>query len=354
MKKNLLTLVIVSAMIACYDEIDLPIPRGQEETNIVIQGDFVKGEIESTVKVFFSRTAGKQSFSELIRVKSTQIENDLGQKIILNEDNDGGYSAKVKNSDGSFSTSIGRKIKLNAVDYANNQINSTFQPISNGAAFDSVWYKVENRNIIGVDNILEETEFIDVFGSLRKSSQQNQNYFYNEFEHHYLINEQIENLPITQTCYVNEKISRPISQFNANEINVTGAKNFPLISIQSNNTYSDNSFLTITVNSINEEAFIYRSRLLNLTKKDESIFTNTKDKLVSNFTVVGKPDIEVFGYFTVSTQATSRIKLLAKDFKKIKKDCPSELDEIGGCVRRQCCNCLIVKGSTLEKPYFWN
>jgi hypothetical protein len=354
MVKYCLTLVIFFSLAACYEEIDLPIPRGQADTNIVIQGDFIKGEIESNIKVYVSRTAGKQSFSELIRVNSVLIENDLGQKISLNEDNDGGYSFKIKNEDVNFSTSIGRQIRLSAIDYDKNLIQSTFQSIVKGPAFEKIQYKVVERIVIGINNIKEAAEFIDVSGSLKKSELQETNYFYNDFEHHYQIVEQIENRPVTNVCYVTEKIKQPLQQFNANEINAEGALNFPILSTKSNNSYAEDSYLTIAVNVMNEGAYNYRSILSNLTEKDNSIFTTAKDKVKSNLAIVGKPDSEVYGYFTVTNQAISRIKLLAKDFKKIKKDCPSELDEIGGCVRRQCCNCLIVKGSSFEKPHFWN
>jgi hypothetical protein len=353
MNKITFILIFLLSLHSCYDEIDLPIPRGQAETNTVIIGDLIKGEFETSITVFFAVTAGKQSFSELIRVNSVIVENDLGQKIKLEEANDGSYYSKIANNDPSFSTANGRRIRLFAIDYSNNEIASNYQHIVNGPSFDSLWYRVENKKIKGPDNIEEEAEFINVFGNLLKSKD-GVIFFYYNFDHHYLINEQVENEPITRTCYITEKIKSPLVQFNANEINPSGAMNFPLLSIQSNNNYSDNSFITVTLNAINEDAYNHRSQLAELIKNDNTIFSNPKDKIVSNFSVKGKPQTEVFGYFNVVTQATKRIKILANDFKKIKKECPSELDENGNCVRRQCCNCLIVKGSSLERPYFWN
>jgi hypothetical protein len=287
-------------------------------------------------------------------VTSVMVENDKGQIISLIEDDDGGYSAKIKIDDQSFITKEGSRIRLNVLDYSNDLIQSKFQVIERGPSFDNISYKIVNKDIIAIGNVKEEAEFIELNGQLKKSVNNTTNYFYTDFLHHYLINEQIENQAIIRTCYVTEKIKTPINQFNANEINTNGGQNFPLLTLRSDNTYSDDSYMSIIVNTIDEDAYKYREQLANLTSNENNIFSTNKDKIKSNFAVNNKLQIEVFGFFTVATQSVARVKLLAKDFKKIKKDCPSELDEIGGCVRKQCCNCMIVKGASLDKPHFWN
>jgi hypothetical protein len=356
MKNKFIYIIIASIVMtfsACLDEIDLPLPRGFEPI-IVIQGAVVKSKNALSAKVFISNSSSSTSFSQLIRVASVTLENDKGQKIALSDGQDGSYITSIPLNSSAFDSKNTNTYRLTVVDFKKNTYQSTFEPILDGSTLSNPKFEVTQRTITTPFGPKDTVKFFTSKVDINKPTSAGNLYKF-DYEHSYAITEGQIGGPRLRTCYVTNLLElNGINIQDLKTITPEKLKSYPAIDISLDYKFAEESYVSIIIGSITEQAKDYFEQQNLLRSKDITIFQPQGERITTNFTTLNNEEIPVIGYFYGSFQDTVRMKVLPSAVGSPRHVCPTTLNEQRQCNFPQCCNCMQLKGASLSKPAFWN
>lgn len=154
-------------------------------------------------------------------------------------------------------------------------------------------------------------------------------------------------------CYITNDITgQQAHLFNGSEIKVERIENQLLATTVVDTRFAFDYYYTVVQSTMDEAAYEYFSLINEISNTQGSIFDKPSAPVPGNLVNIDDPDEEVLGYFEVVRSDTTRIRLRAEDVPGfIFHPCPLRVDYTDE--PRECLNCLIIRNSTHDRPYFW-
>jgi len=373
MKNYFLMLLFFCAGLSCLDKIDLEVPAGLTDA-IVIEGKLVKGE-PSFIQVNVQRIFDFDGSKDVLKVSEVDLIEEDGETFPLKKTSDGGFTQVFDRASG-INISNDKKYKIRVVTFDNRIIESEFEEVnSSGVANDEITLSKESREIFNAElDRFESREKIILYLNSRISDiQQNpqrfrwtlqRGYKYSDSPDAYQLRNPDNPFEIAQpkTCYVIDEASlNNIVTFNGFD---SEQDNFEFTDEIYNGTtndhrFSDSLYFLINRETLSEGAFNYFDQISQVISRDGNMFEAPPGKIRSNYTNTNDPEDEIFGYFYATESSVTSIyvdPLFVSDPPN-SQQCPVPPGEgwrPGRCPFTDCCDCLSIPGSSLDRPAFFN
>ena len=158
-------------------------------------------------------------------------------------------------------------------------------------------------------------------------------------------------------CYIKRKIlDDQIKIFSSNGLDGGILKNYRIgsVPIFPDWEFFELRYYNVAQHTITKEAYDYWEKIKLIATPTGSIFDVPPAPIQGNIYNTNDPEEEVLGFFEVSMVDTVRTKTYGNvDFEGIA--IIDKCDPYNWATRRneECCNCLYLENSDLERPYYW-
>lgn len=335
---------------ACLEPIDFKSLEGTQL--VVIDGVFTNSVEKDQIKIGFTIEYGSQKFVPLSDA-NIRIYNSREESEILTEVRAGVYEFKKEKITGKIGEEYFLEIKLqDGRLYRSEMEQMRSVPPIDSLSFD---IKVEEfTNDFGV--VLDSRNFfLNVHTTVNQ--EENQDFFRWEVEHIYLFPE-FYNPPIPQKfCFVREALEpQNIYILNGGEFRKNASIQETISQKRMNHTFSFPQSYRVFQYGITENAYRYFSNLNKVSNPNGNIFDPPPAAIQGNVYRIDQKE-QVLGYFSVAAVDTKVRFITIED---IQDDyMPFDLCNVNQFRPRnydlpaECFDCLQVKNSTLEKPFYW-
>ena len=353
-------LLIGFSFSGCLDEIELDQTVDLED-NIAIQGKLVKGT-PSKVDVFVSRLSNLigVNLPKAILDAEVFISDEAGTEYQLNNVNSGFYELEIPVND-PLVIDVNRTYKLTVKLVDGNVYESNMEMLLPVPKITSVDTKIIQREIInsaGIPSFQENIEFslntpIVTPGSTTKSQMIWELFGTFQITDSPAIScRPMSSFPDPKKCYVTQKINlEKAVTFDGTKFSTDEITDFPLSEGGINFLFAEGYYMTFLQQSLTSDAYNYWTTTNELLERSGSLFDAPAGKIESNFTNLNNPEEDVFGYFYATEQDTARIYIDPNFVSNPDTRCPEPYDPLSPPA--ECCNCLELNNSTVDKPDWW-
>ncbi len=335
--------LIVMMLWGCIDPIDL-IDKREDEAVIVVNGRMTKTDQGGSVVVEIFRSS----------VGTTRFQNVLAQEVLLINEKDEQLSL-IRLEPGlyegfptiDFPFVYGERYKIRAVVNPSEVFESEYvllsqSPPINSASFE---YIPPARGIFGEIALNVNTTI---------GSDAPRNILRWDVFETYRLTEEVEGDPrIGKTCYITDKISqRHFKSLDGKVVETDVMFDYTAFTQGVTNNHGRDVYFTIVQEAIDEETDQYYQILDNIVNREGGLFETPPGRIITNMKAITNTTREVQGYFYAAQQDTVRFFVRANQIGSPRSHCPTAITPAGpaniGCV-----NCLILRGSTVTRPFFW-
>ena len=312
---TLLWITILFALVAfvsCLDPYYVNL-GGTQNSKIVVYGQITNQEGYQTIHISLSSTINEPKYKPLSNC-SVQLVDTVGNVFILSEYLKGEYKVWMNKEN----LLPGCKYCVKIKTPENLEILSDYDKMPEGSIIDSIYYLRENRLTNNPNNSIEGIQLYTDF------SLNNPNHYYYRFE---LIETWEHHSLYPKTYYWNEKTIIRINPTNYSEMICWTTQTVPYIytlstqDLEQKRSYKkfklnfiDNSTQRLTycysvlVNqySISKPAYQYWDKLRINNYENEGLYQQQPMPIKGNLKCVSNPDIEVLGFFNVSSCSSKR------------------------------------------------
>lgn len=348
------------SLIACLDEIELEIPKGQED-GLVIQGEIIKGT-PSTLRVQTSRIFNFD-LSTLTRTsgRAVKLFDDAGNELEIKKTATGVFS-HIFSPDDPIQIEFGRSyhIEVSTLDgRVFKSVPEKLMPLPEGKPT----LDVERSTFERLDQNNRLREFPALTFKVNASIEhptldQNLNLLWKAERTYQITDSAFVFDFVPKTCYTTVQLDfDKIHVLDGQTVLASEIEGFPLSKVVYNFEFYEGYYYTIYQRSLTEGAFTYWDQTRQSIDRDGGLFETPAGRVPSNFVDVENPDeisVDIYGYFTAYAQDTARLYIEPQFFyTSPERYCPRMPNESGPCPVSFCCDCLDSDGSQLEKPDFW-
>ncbi len=355
---SIIAILAVFALSSCLEKINLEIPR-ENQDNLAIQGRILKGSPSSSIKVGVLKIFDFTASQRFIDVKSVKIIDEAGLELLLPQAGEGNYYIEVLDGDPNFQIDFGKSYKLEVVTFANQIIESSYEPLLPVPKADSLTARMITENIeifTGEIQPFDRIEF-SLNTPLAVPGEEEKARLLWEFQETY----EITDAPMDfgqepKTCYITQTVGiNDIQVLNANEIGTVYLSNYPFFKRNVLYTMAQGYYMTVYQKSLSKTAYEYWDHVAQSLIRTGNMFEAPVGKIRSNMVNVNNPDEEIFGFFYATAQDTIRVFVSPELAGSPNVLCPPNVPPPpgGGCPIEVCCNCLDEDGSSLTKPSWW-
>ncbi|MFM2395184.1 MAG: hypothetical protein RLZZ546_3167, partial [Bacteroidota bacterium] len=337
---------------SCLDTIDLKVPNEYDD-GLVIQGGIFRYKDHAEINVLLSIISDERAQSRIVRVSKIFVENDKGQKVNLNENDDGSYGIFLRPND--FNIDYGTKYKVMAETFGKTVYESSWQELKVSPQIKSLRYGLIKKPAVIKLNATDSTEFVEFYVD---TDVKNEKYNYKlkfDIINSYKYSSQIEGDDISRVCYVTQRAGlRNVMLFDGTSSEKESIENLPIFTTQLNYLFSEGYVGTVVMQAVSDSTYSYFNQINELNNREGNIYDPPAGRLITNIKNVSNPNGLAYGFFYAVTQDTARIKISPEAVGNPVRQCPQKPNETTPCPTRSCCDCLILGGSSLNKPPFWN
>lgn len=154
-------------------------------------------------------------------------------------------------------------------------------------------------------------------------------------------------------CYITNDITgQQALLFDGEELKVDRIREQLLATTVVDTRFAFDYYYTVVQSTMDVAAFEYFSLIDEISNTQGSIFDKPAAAVIGNIRNSNDPEEQVLGYFEVVRSDTTRLRLRADDVPGyIFHPCPLRVDYSEEPL--SCLNCLLIKNSTHDRPYFW-
>ena len=343
-----LILFIIIMVSSCLDPIELDVPKILTD-GVVIQGSMVRNGGNATVRIYTSLITNETRPSAVIRLKDAFLINSDGQEIELKESGDGQYSVNIQGST-TFNISNGVSFKVKATTVSNDVYESELKVMAETPKISNLKFGAINSSNPDIKPTIDV-----VIDTKLNSENSGFNIFKWEIFQAYKLTDQLWNSPEGKLCYVTSAVELlNVPLFDARKSSETNLSNFVVSKRPIDYKFSEGYYTVVVQEAIDEDTYQYFLAYNDLIVREGNIFETPAGVIPSNIKCVNNPDKLAFGYFYVSEQDTARMYMPPAEVGSPGRQCPTPPGEMNPCPIRACCDCLSLKGASLNKPYYWN
>ncbi len=351
--KRLFFLMLAISFASCLDKIDISVPKEFQES-LVVQGGIVRYKESMRAEVQMRMISDDKGQSRTTRVEDVYVENSLGQKLQLLETGDGIYSAEVPGwSD--FNKEYGTKYRLVVLTLKNVQYMSSFKELMESPDIDRLQFKTVRKNVVSQLGAIELANFVELYTDSKIKDEKGNKYLLKyDIINSYKYTDQLWEGPLGKLCYVTQRADlTKVFLFDARFSEKEKLVDFPVYDRRLDYLFSEGYYGTVVQQAIDEEAFDYFTQINDLNNREGTIYEPPAGKIITNIKNVTDTTRSGHGYFVAVAQDTARIYIDPSDVGFPRRQCPTPPGEFTICPIRSCCDCLILKGASLQKPLFW-
>ncbi|MEM1325034.1 MAG: DUF4249 family protein [Bacteroidota bacterium] len=341
-------------LLTCIDQLELK-PSANIERGVAIQGELIKGE-PSVLKVQVRQLFNFANESRApIRVNAVYLIDEKGTEMLISDRSTISYNYTFQESD-PIQIEFGQSYKIRVELQNGKRIESDFEaliplPQTNSALsfrLDTITLQQEQtRDIVDEEFVqfLINTS-VDVPEGITKPKllwQAERTYQFTDFL-------ELNNFE-SKTCYATVGLDfDELKLLDTDLLTTDQLIDFPLSQVLLNFEFAEGYYYTVYQKSLTEGAFNYYSRIKELIERDGQIFDPAVGLIPSNLSNTDDPkDTEIYGYFTAYTQDTLRICVRPEEVGNPVRICPPNNPRCP----QPCCDCLVLQGSQLSVPDFW-
>lgn len=154
-------------------------------------------------------------------------------------------------------------------------------------------------------------------------------------------------------CYITNDISGQQSRlFNGEKLKVDRIRDQLLATTVVDSRFAFDYYYTVVQSTMDVAAYEYFSLIDEVSNTEGSIFDKPPAAVIGNIKNTNNPEEQVLGYFEVVRSDTTRLRLRDNDVPGfIFHPCPLRVDYSEEPL--SCLNCLLIRNSTHDRPYFW-
>jgi hypothetical protein len=334
-----LVLFLGMTLIACLDEASLDIPKSASD-GLALQGQIIKVNDKVTVNVSVRFLTNPGGISEISRLATLFIENETGQKLELPFIG-AAHRISFDLPNPNFDVKEGMKFKISGTSFDGKKYESDLVEMKPSPKIDRVLYEISDGQL----NIKIDTKLKDEEG--------NKSIIKWDIENNYKYRDQLLGFPPNKLCYVTSKADLlNVKMYDGRQASFEEIKNFTVYDRQVDYFLAEGYYCTVVQQALDEKTFNYFSQINDLNQRKGSIYEPPAGQITTNLKETTS-SAKVFGYFYAAVQDTMRIYVSPDAAGNPSRQCPLPPNENSICPVRSCCDCLILKGSSLDKPHFW-
>jgi len=369
-KKNPLLFLIgglfgLSILIAgCLDGIEFDRPNTIED-GVAIQGKLVKGS-PSFINVSLKQVLDFESAPRLINARAVTLFDESGNSIALDTRAEGLFFKTFPDNDPSFTIDFGKSYKIKVETFDNRTFESALEsilPVPTPSSIQAKRIEKQTLNVIG--DIVTSDEFVgfSISTPLELSPGSGNVKLIWELEGVYQITDTPEthgfracrgtNIDdLNKSCYITVSPSTNFIPLDGTQLTVNSITDFNLYDLPISPLFAEGYYLRVFQQSVTDDAFEYWSQVNQVASRTGSLFEAPAGKVKSNIINVNNPEEETFGYFYATEEKEIRayVDPILADNPGL--SCPGMLNQ-GGGAPSNCCNCLTIPNSTIERPTWW-
>lgn len=342
MQRATIYLIIIIFSVGCVDPINLLSPE-TAKSYLIIDGLLSISGTTAKVTVNTYRSSFNTERSSPTLVDQVELIDNQGKKLALQRITVGVYEATETPE---FRFELNKNYKI-SVRFGGDLFESEWMPLLPVPKINTLSqiYTPETTDTPPNVEIQITTEFNDQHTT--------QILRWNVIRA-YQITEQIEGGSPGKTCYVTVRDDllgnttldgRVLPKNEKFRISATSRR--------INADFAEDSYYSIVLESIDLNTFKYFKARQNLVSREGNLFETPPGQLFSNIRCVNDSTKNVLGYFYATQQDTARIYISPESVGTPVKLCPRPPVETTACPAEQCCNCLVIRGSTTRKPHYW-
>lgn len=360
-----LTVSLIIVISGCLDTIEFDRPQTIED-GIAIQGKLVISD-PSYIRVTIRKVFDFSSSARLINVRDVVLSDDTGTSISLVSSQDGVFTREFLENDPDMSITFDRSYKIRVETFDNRVYESSLEgivPVPTPTDLKVGRIQKDGINAVG-DIVARDFIAFTIDTPLEASPNSGNTKILWELEGTYRVTDspesystracrpiRITNETNNKTCYVNISPLSNYVSLDGTNINQSSIEDFTVLETGISNLFSEGYYLTVLQQSLTESAFAYWSQVNQVLSRSGDLFEPPAGKIITNFTNINDPNDDVFGYFYATEEKPIRVSVPPRLADNPSSACPAPPSE-GGQAPSDCCDCLTLFDSTLERPVWW-
>ncbi|MCB0685345.1 MAG: DUF4249 family protein [Saprospiraceae bacterium] len=346
----LLTVLLVIPL-GCLDTIEIDLPQHDQSTRLVIQGVAERSDHAYRFFVEVSKTEKLTDFLKDER-EDADIEILYNDQAIISLQNGSDYSIEIDSFHLLYGGSPESSLFNIRVKVGDSTFESISQPIFKVPEGASLKIKYEEREELNDEENVITQPYVKllVTGPVTNSNNQRVSYRW-DVSGVYLFREVIWTLDTSydpRICYVSD----PVSQ---NQVNIVSSgtvlgdtiRDYEIHETTADHRFATGYYYTVVQKSINEQAANYWKEISNSIDRSGTIYDPPAGIVSTNIRQTAGSTVDLLGFFY--TAGVDTIRLL------------STRDETGNqphlCAHKivsdVCCDCILIRNSTYDKPAYW-
>jgi len=353
-------LVVILVFITCVQEIDFSKENTGQNT-LVVSGTFTDGPGPHILRLTRPGNIDKQAFKPvpgaLVSLSDDQGNRYDYQEILSLSDTTLFY--QLDNVQGI----AGREYQIEIRLPDGETYRSRPEKMPQRVLIDSVAVRAEYFTSINANGTIVKEPFAYLYAHTTSPAQTTGNYLRWDAEAVYIFNEVLKIYhpipPPQKQCFIPSRLSDQLVPLADLNIYQPGAA----IITQVGKRRIDRSFehrigFLVHQRAISREAYEYWQKIGQLISPTGTIFDVPPARVYGNVENETDPDRPALGYFEVSAVDTARVftrnGLLGDDFLlQVNPYCNYDWSKWPPVNHPECDNCLLLEGSTLQKPEWW-
>lgn len=223
---------------------------------------------------------------------------------------------------------------------------------------DSISYRAGYKDFINNNGNAITNEIIEVFINTPINAGNETSYLRWKVDESWSLAERSCNpIAIPKVCYVESPLS--IDQiFIYSTENISGSYLPEKLVAEKINPRSieflSRHYFSVHQLSIDKQTYEYWDKVVQLANPNGDIFDLPPAPLQGNVYNVDNKNEKVLGYFEIAGKSTVRRLLYKDDIKPLRVRDKNYLCSYWGGYAAECCNCLLLEDSSLERPEYWD
>ena len=333
----------------CSEVIDLKV--NEQEQNIVIYGKVTDGTAGNELSISLTSEAGAEQ-EPIEGAQAVLLENNIPIGIYEPYE-PGKYRLNLRGD----SARAGQQYELSITLPDGRQFKSLPAIMPELAAIDKPRFDASVVDVtVNQAGLLVERNLIQLWVDTEIVDQENDFYLKWDifetysFQERFRVTNPPEPIP---SCYItNVTTGQEIYLFNGAEIKVPEIRDQLLSTSEIDSRFAFDYYFSVVQTTMDKQAFEYWTLVNEVSNSRGSIFDQPPAPVGGNFRNEEDPDELVLGYFEVVRSDTTRARVRGDAIPFfVSIPCPGLAP--GVIEPAACTDCLLIKNSTFNRPYFW-
>lgn len=343
-------LLIAMANAGCIEKFEFKTTEGDHL--LVVTGSITQGAVPYELRLSRTTKFGAGPIAPVSGAEVT-IFDDTGQQENYIETDPGLYHCLGNTVRGQEGSTYFIEIRTDE----NNVYRSRPETLPSLVQADSIYYElVTETRLNDIGNPVED-EYIKVFVDTPVKKEGKDAWFRWRMIDAYTVNDlSCGALDPSTTCYITEEADpQNIPVFSSEVIATDRLEKFQVASnlFEPRYAYASQHFYNVYQYSITKAAYDYWEKISKIANQEGTIFDPPPATVRGNIFNINDENEIVLGYFEATAVDTIRTFSFKQDFPDVTIPSFCTYGDVGRG-EQACCNCLLLKNSTTERPDYWD